>query len=444
MTIEIDLLKLDKNSQDNQGAQGSGRPGLVKKKITVKRGSNTFQQERWVKAGEDEPVEKPGKTEDKPKPKKPKGLIIRGLNKPENEDKKPETKESEPENETDWGEDESGSMKVRSIDDENEYEKSGIAAQVKPGMSITMLNNEMIVKEINDEFGIITCEDGSGFSFDRFNQFGEINNDGKIVSKEDEPKIEYKDFKMSEDTLVDTLTGSEAGLPPSSHEFSISLCEFEDGQKAVHKLVIDETDKLNVIGETSFYNFTKRIGWDMMVPQTEEVDLGHGNGSCQAFVTGEHASCGYERGVHLEEKHFNNLAQIFAMDIIIGNSDRHNENLIIDKDDNVWAIDNDTWAGNSPTYKPKDIKNSLSALSYLSGEGVAEGYDKMLAWFGTTVSPKQAMEFKNIVNTKLTELMEHKDLIDNYYNDSYITDDKRKGAVNSNMEQIEKYLEGQK
>ena len=80
-------------TKDPEGASGSGRPGLVKKKVTVHRGGKTFEQERWVKAGEDEPVEKPKKGEEPTGevpgkspgelPSKPKGLIIQGLNKPD-------------------------------------------------------------------------------------------------------------------------------------------------------------------------------------------------------------------------------------------------------------------------------------------------------------------------------------------------------------------------
>jgi len=83
----------DKKSADKpsgksepEGDQGS-RPGLVKKKVTVHRGGKTFQQERLVKAGEDGPTEKPKKGDPNEVPKavsKPKGPVIRGLNKPEN------------------------------------------------------------------------------------------------------------------------------------------------------------------------------------------------------------------------------------------------------------------------------------------------------------------------------------------------------------------------
>jgi hypothetical protein len=78
------------DTKDPEDAQGSGRPGLVKKKVTVRRGSKTSEEYRWVKAGEDEPTEKkptgevagevPRKSAE---PEKPKGPVILGLNKPE-------------------------------------------------------------------------------------------------------------------------------------------------------------------------------------------------------------------------------------------------------------------------------------------------------------------------------------------------------------------------
>jgi len=90
-------------AKEPEGAKGSGRPGLVKKKIEVHRGGKTFTQERWVRAGDDEPVEKPkkgeeeappeeGKPEVAPVPEKPKGPVIQGLNKPEGEEEEPEEK----------------------------------------------------------------------------------------------------------------------------------------------------------------------------------------------------------------------------------------------------------------------------------------------------------------------------------------------------------------
>ena len=57
MQIEINLAALHKAQAE--GAS-TGRPGLVKRKVKVRRGGKTFQQYRWVKAGTEEPAEKKG------------------------------------------------------------------------------------------------------------------------------------------------------------------------------------------------------------------------------------------------------------------------------------------------------------------------------------------------------------------------------------------------
>jgi hypothetical protein len=103
---EKGLLKdkpADKKSADKkpgakepEAAEGS-RPGLVKKKVTVRRNGKSSEEYRWVKAGEDEPAEKPKKGEEDTgevpgestgksvEPEKPKGPVIMGLNKPESD-----------------------------------------------------------------------------------------------------------------------------------------------------------------------------------------------------------------------------------------------------------------------------------------------------------------------------------------------------------------------
>ena len=80
MLIEINLGTLHKAQEESAP---TGRKGLIRKKVTVKRGGKTFQQYRWVKAGAEEPAEKKPVEEPALKPKKE--LAIMGLNKPEPE-----------------------------------------------------------------------------------------------------------------------------------------------------------------------------------------------------------------------------------------------------------------------------------------------------------------------------------------------------------------------
>jgi len=83
MQIEINLAALHKAQAE---PKSSGRPGLVKKKVTVKRGGKTFQQYRWVKSGAEEPSDKKPVIEE-PKKVPKKEPVIMGLNKPEPEEK---------------------------------------------------------------------------------------------------------------------------------------------------------------------------------------------------------------------------------------------------------------------------------------------------------------------------------------------------------------------
>lgn len=88
--IEIDLFALHKAQAESRS---TSRPGLVKKKVTVKRGGKTFQQYRWVKAGKEEPTEKKPVEEPVSKPKEE--LVIMGLNKPGLTEEKPEEIDTE-------------------------------------------------------------------------------------------------------------------------------------------------------------------------------------------------------------------------------------------------------------------------------------------------------------------------------------------------------------
>ena len=94
------------DTKEPDDAQGS-RPGLVKKKVTVKRANKSSEEYRWVKSGEDEPAEKPKKGEEKPgevpgkspgksaEPEKPKGPVIIGLNKPDSDNKESDKDDKE-------------------------------------------------------------------------------------------------------------------------------------------------------------------------------------------------------------------------------------------------------------------------------------------------------------------------------------------------------------
>ena len=156
MQIEIDLNALAK-------AESTGRPGLVKRKVKVRRGGKVFEQYRWVKSGDEKPAEKKGSkdeptgkkgAEEKPKPKKE--MAIMGLNKPEKED---------------------------------------FAHKTKVGDIVTVGGKILKVKSVNKETETVTA--GSPFIPDETYSFEDLNIKGVHETpegkfKEEEPKPEWR------------------------------------------------------------------------------------------------------------------------------------------------------------------------------------------------------------------------------------------------------------
>ncbi len=132
------------------------------------------------------------------------------------------------------------------------------------------------------------------------------------------------------------------------------------------------------------------------------------------------------------------------MDLLVGNVDRHNENIIIDKKGKVWAIDNDTWTQNSRDYSPDDISESLLALKYhVEGADPTKGdkgYNKLVNCLAGSIDQKGFKEFKSIMEKKLSEVLKHEKTIKEYY----INSGTRKGSIDFNIEEAKKYLAEQK
>lgn len=273
--VAKDLIKAESNESHK---------GLVKKKVTVKRGGKTFEQERWVKGSEDEPEDKPKKGEEEPgekptaepKPEKPKGPVIMGLNKPEGE--------------KDIGED----------------------GKTKPEETTTPEKPEK----------------------------GE---------EPDKTESETTKSEMTKENVESIGSLSDMGVTGGINEDYTSIVNFKDGSKGIYKT----TDKAATQGEITVQEISSILGWDV-APETVKGDFGKGEGSCQKWVPdtveidyGE----SWDEGIKIEEKHFDDLAKIFLLDLMTGNYDRHANNIKIDKNDKVWAIDNDTW-GTTSIYSP--------------------------------------------------------------------------------------------
>ena len=244
---------------------------------------------------------------------------------------------------------------------------------------------------------------------------------------------------MSKDNLKTTAGGEEIGLPASAHSGGIHLCEFSGGERSIYKVSGSIND---IVGEIGFYGVSQSLGWNIC-PQTEAVNLGKGDGTSQAFAEGkEPLYCDVSEAgdcIKIEEKHFNDLAEIFVMDAIVGNPDRHFQNVKINEDGKCWAIDNDMWAENTYMQNhPKRIHDILENLQAKSGDDKVGHFDAFTDWLNYSLDEDGYKKFRGVVNEKMAEILKHKDEIPSHY--VYKGEQYRMDIIDTYIEGAEKYM----
>lgn len=261
-------------------------------------------------------------------------------------------------------------------------------------------------------------------------------------SEELESESEPTKVLMTKDNIKSIKYGTDAGLPPSAHEGGVGLVNFKTGDCGIYKVAFNNDD---ITGETGYASLARNMGWNI-VPQTEKVDFGKGVGTCQNYIYGEHPTWSMKTlGAVITDEHFESLAEMFAMDVVVGNVDRHNENIMI-VDDKVWAIDNDTWVQNVGDYNSGDVKYTFNALDYRA-EGAAytkgeQGFNKLCtALEGSEIDKDGFKAFKSIVVAKLEELLRQEQKIKEFYP---VDRHDRRDALEYNINMCNKYVEANK
>ena len=255
--------------------------------------------------------------------------------------------------------------------------------------------------EKGTHIGIVTVH-GKTKTFKRKQRVGR-----KVVIKK--PEIVEEKSSLDKDNLVEIKSFEDSGINivPGVHEEETYICKFKDDSSAIHKTM----DKGSIIGEVGTYEISKIIGWDV-IPETIQEDYGKGKGSSQKWIPDSEEPQGdFENGLILGEKHLDDLSKIFILDAINGNFDRHNSNIVIDKNDRVFGIDNECIG------KKSNAELHLESLeSYAkSGEGLPTPIFNILEnSFGD--DPKMYKKFKDHVNKNLPIVIHKSDEIMKYWN----------------------------
>lgn len=158
-------------------------------------------------------------------------------------------------------------------------------------------------------------------------------------------------------TSVKTADGT-AHIDTGANYDSIRMVEFEDGSRGVFKLHDEiDTSKGSTYNEKIFYDIAKEFGWPSdggFLPADtwtiEDVDGKRIGGSLLHFkgdaMVAEDAIQNYfspSSGINpvdFVEDNTEWLARVGVLDYVIGNSDRHHNNWLLDFNDQPWAIDN--------------------------------------------------------------------------------------------------------
>jgi len=210
---------------------------------------------------------------------------------------------------------------------------------------------------------------------------------------------------MTKNNVKEIITLNDFGIIGGMHDDNSYIIKFNNGSAGIYKIM----KKGDIIGETSTYNISKILNWDI-VPETISGNFGKGNGSCQKIINGVEPYAGYEvDNIKIYKKHFDNLAKIFVLDMILGNGDRHEANLIIDNANKCWAIDNE-FIGMA-----RASEKFMGALDLACGLSRKHNYNAMIIWLNKNLNRKDFLEFRKYVTKYIRESLDKKEEILNYY-----------------------------
>ena len=216
-----------------------------------------------------------------------------------------------------------------------------------------------------------------------------------------ESGIGKKETAMTPDNVVNVQSLNDIGVEGNLHDLESFIVEFKDKSQALYKTI----EPIGVIGETNAFKANEVLGWDI-VPETVKGDFGHGEGSCQKWVEGEEPYDPYnDYGEKITEKNIDDLAKIFAFDVIVNNRDRHVGNFLV-TEDKIWAIDNEEFG----FFDAEDY--SMERLDNACRWGNRGGYGILQAIENSFGDDQEVFKnFRNLVMDKLKEIVDKKDEI---------------------------------
>lgn len=263
---------------------------------------------------------------------------------------------------------------------------------------------------------------------------------------QDESKTGFDEFFRSDTTICGNtkadikkiMTLQEAGIEGGCHDKASFIIVYNDDSKAMYKVI----EPIEIFGEKATRDISQIIGWDV-VPEVIAGDFGKGIGSVQQWISGEQPYDDYyESGVLVTEKHIPDLSKMFVLDMLMGDVDRHTENVII-KGDRAYMIDNeDTGAKFSVTKSMKGLDERIAATHE------RRDCNSMLSWVEESEDPEILEKLQAGVMSIMTDVFEKSDDIKQYimskdYDDMEIrgSEQHKIHSIVTNLKDMKKYYD---
>ena len=229
-----------------------------------------------------------------------------------------------------------------------------------------------------------------------------VHRQGKIFQRKQRLGRKEEKNTMSPNNIKEIQSLEDIGINGNIHDKESFIIKFKNNSQALYKTI----KPIGIIGEVNAFKTSKVLGWNI-VPETVKGNFGHGMGSCQKWVDGEEVySQEYNNyGKKLTKKNINDLAKIFAFDIITNNRDRHVGNFLV-SNNKIWAIDNEEFgyldAGKYLMERLDDACNYGNQI----GWGILQAIEDN---FGN--DQKIYKYFRNLVIEKLKEIVDKENKI---------------------------------
>ena len=247
--------------------------------------------------------------------------------------------------------------------------------------------------------------------------------------------------KMTPENAVSVVPLSKvSGVTSGVNVKKTFMVTFKDGSKGLYKSVSPASTR----SEVFTYNTAKILKWDI-VPETVRGNFGHGQGSVQRWIAGgkepKGAFSNQYNSVDINRSHFNDLSKIFIMDMLLGNTDRHEGNVVI-KGNKCHSIDNDS-IGKSNTSATEFMKevDDRTVENIIKDPIIDDSGSPMVAWLDSNkLGVGGYKEFKSHIMANMKTIVDNKaELTD--YNKSSMTKSVR-NKIENNLDAMVKYYEG--